>query len=103
MIKSEFFLPQDGGLIEAAARNDILHRYEKIRTHVYPHERAGVQYASDRIVQAIREFESSQQLSNWNCEEPEPFVLGLTADSTPQELRVATYRYFKNLENACNP
>ena len=86
MMNPEYLLPQDGGLIEAAARNDILHRYEKIRTHVFPHERAGVQYTADRIVQAIREFESSQQLSNRNCEEPEPFVLGLTAGSTPQEL-----------------
>ncbi len=86
MMKHEYILPQDGGLIEEAAQNDILHRYEKICTHVFPHEQEGVQYVADRIALAIKNFESSQRLSDWNCEEPEPFVLGLTTGSTPQEL-----------------
>jgi len=83
---TSFTLPEDGGLIEEAAQSDILHRYEKIRTRVFACEQEGVRYAADRIVRTIKDFESSQRLSDWDCEEPEPFVLGLTTGRTPQEL-----------------
>lgn len=82
MTDPKYALPQDGGLIEEAAQSDILHRYEKIRTRVFPDEAQGVRYAADKIVWAINHAEHWDSDFGMN----EPFVLGLTTGSTPLEL-----------------
>ena len=85
-MKTEYSLPQDGGLVEEAAPRDIIHRYEKIRTRVFADEQAGVQYVADRIVRAIADY--SPNVSAELYFDTEPFVLGLTTGQTP----VALYR-----------
>ena len=84
-MKTEFTLTR-GGLIEASTLRDIIHRYEKIRTQVFPSEAEGVRYVADRIVLAIADYEK-QPASDY-YDDPEPFVLGLTTGQTP----VALYR-----------
>ncbi len=81
-MNNKYFLPKDGGLVKASAPRDIIHRYEKIRTQVYPNEFEGVQYVADQIVKAIRSYDDLH-LSNAVYDESQPFVLGLTTGRTP--------------------
>ena len=74
-MNNTYSLSEYGGLIEDAAPHDIIHRYEKIRTRVCADEAAGVQYAADKIVRAITDYNLK-----------EPFVLGLTTGQTPAAL-----------------
>ena len=74
---------------------DIIHRYEKIPTSVFPTEGKGAEYVADEVVKAINAHDSSER----------PFALGLTTGRTPlgvyQEL-VRRYKAgevsFKNVE-----
>ena len=52
-MSNKYSLPEDGGAIEKTALQDIIHRYEKISTQVFPAETDGVRYVADRIVRAI--------------------------------------------------
>ena len=51
-MSNKYSLPEDGGAIEKTALQDIIHRYEKISTQVFPAETDGVRYVADRIVRA---------------------------------------------------
>ena len=91
-MKTEFTLTR-GGLIEASTLRDIIHRYEKIRTQVFPSEAEGVRYVADRIVLAIADYEK-QSASDY-YDDPEPFVLGLTTGQTPLALYRELVRRYK--------
>ncbi|MCX4282691.1 MAG: PIG-L family deacetylase [Alistipes sp.] len=84
-MSNKYSLPEDGGAIEKTALQDIIHRYEKISTQVFPSETDGVRYVADRIVRAIADYEKRPASSDF-CDEPEPFVLGLTTGQTPLAL-----------------
>ena len=87
-MNNKYSLPKDGGLIESKTPRDILHRYEKIRTHIYENEYVGVQYVADTIVKAIRDYNAGPHYR--------PFVLGLTTGRTPLGLyRELAERYKK--------
>ena len=87
MNDNKFVLPEDGGLIELQALRDIVCRYEKIKTHIFADASLGVAYVADKIVRAIKEYESSyHQQDEWCMESSVPFVLGLTTGRTPLEL-----------------
>jgi len=81
MNNNHYRLPEDGGLRSGAVLEDILRRYEKLRTRVYPNEYSGVQYVADEIERAIGEYEA--RLPETDFIESEPFVLGLTTGRTP--------------------
>ncbi len=81
-MKNKYSLTKEGGLITESAPRDIIRRYEKIRTRVYPNEYDGVQDVADIIVRAIRNY-NDLNVSNEIYEETQPFVLGLTTGRTP--------------------
>ncbi len=98
-MKSKYSLPKEGGLIASAVPEDIVCRFEKVPTRVYPDEYEGVQYVADKIVSAIAAHESDGAASG------RPFVLGLTTGRTPLGLYrelVARYKAgkvsFRNVE-----
>ena len=76
-MKSKYALPKEGGLITTNVPEDIICRYEKVPTQVFPDEYEGVQYVADKIVSAIAEHESDASHAG------KPFVLGLTTGRTP--------------------
>ncbi|MDE6507450.1 MAG: PIG-L family deacetylase [Alistipes sp.] len=82
---NKYALPEEGGPIEKAALQDIIRRYEKIPTHIFADPRLGTQYVADMIVRAIARYEQHRSSSDF-CDEPEPFVLGLTTGCTPSKL-----------------
>ena len=48
-MNGNYNLQIDGGLITEGVPYDIIHRYERIRTSVFPTEYDGVQHAADII------------------------------------------------------
>ena len=76
-MKSKYALPKEGGLITTNVPEDIICRYEKVPTQVFPDEYEGVQYVADKIVSAIAEHENDASRAG------KPFVLGLTTGRTP--------------------
>ena len=74
---SKTTLPADGGLRENETPYDIIHRFEKIPTKVYPTESEAVVALADKVVAAIDNF------SKTNTEEGKTFVLGLATGRTP--------------------
>jgi glucosamine-6-phosphate deaminase len=69
-------LPADGGLRESETPYDIIHRFEKIPTKVFPTDVEAVQNIADRVVAAINEFCKS-------AAEGKTFALGLATGRTP--------------------
>ena len=96
-MESKYSLPYDGGIIMDGTPKDIIHRYEKIPTTIFPTESLGAEYVADEIVNAINAHEESDN--------NRLFALGLTTGRTPlgvyQEL-VRRYQArevsFKNVE-----
>ena len=70
-------LPADGGLRENETPYDIIHRFEKMPTKVYPSEGEAVVAIADKIVAAINDFTYSGGV------EDKTFVLGLATGRTP--------------------
>ena len=70
-------LPADGGLKENETPYDIVHRFEKIPTKVYPTESEAVVAIADKVVAAINNF------SYGGGQEGKTFVLGLATGRTP--------------------
>ena len=68
-------LPVDGGLRENETPSDIIHRFEKIPTKVYPTDAEAVQALADRVVAFINSFVPSVEKST--------FALGLATGRTP--------------------
>ncbi|MBR4433725.1 MAG: glucosamine-6-phosphate deaminase [Bacteroidaceae bacterium] len=87
-MKSKYSLPKEGGLIASAVPEDIICRFEKIPTHVFPSEYEGVQHVADKIIRAIADHEAAGT--------GRPFVLGLTTGHTPLGL----YRELVTLHKA---
>ena len=58
-MKKKTTLPVHGGLREGVNPYDIVHRYEKIPTKVYPTEPEAVHAIADRVVAAIKNFVQS--------------------------------------------
>ncbi|MBR5465353.1 MAG: glucosamine-6-phosphate deaminase [Alistipes sp.] len=81
-MEGKYSLPKDGGLIEAAAPNDLLHRYEKMPTKVFQTEQSGVNYLADMIVQMLHRHNEMHGQDDF-YEDFNPFVLGLTTGRTP--------------------
>jgi len=87
-----YSLPIDGGLCEEGTPYDIIHRYEKVPTSVYPTEAEAVRVIADRIVRAIRDFNQAfvDELDE------KTFAMGLTTGRTPVGLyRELAVRYAK--------
>ena len=80
-MKKKTTLPVHGGLREGVNPYDIVHRYEKIPTKVYPAEPEAVQAIADRVVAAIKNFVQSP-IDDYGMEE-KTFALGLTTGRTP--------------------
>ncbi|MBP3382516.1 MAG: glucosamine-6-phosphate deaminase [Tidjanibacter sp.] len=80
-MKSKTTLPVHGGLREGVNPYDIVHRYEKVPTKVYPTESEAVMAIADRIVAAIKNF-SQSPVDDYGMDE-KTFVLGLTTGRTP--------------------
>ena len=80
-MKKKTTLPVHGGLREGVNPYDIVHRYEKIPTKVYPTEAEAVQAIADRVVAAIKNFVHSP-IDDYGMEE-KTFALGLTTGRTP--------------------
>ena len=74
-MKSKYSLPQEGGLITSAIPRDIMCRYEKTPTSIFPGEYEGATYVADLICQAIADHRTGAI--------DRPFVLGLTTGRTP--------------------
>lgn len=73
-------LPQDGGLRDNVTPYDIVHRFEKMPTKVYPTEAEAVMALADKVVAAIKDFTQSP-IDDWASEKT--FALGLTTGRTP--------------------
>ena len=80
-MNSKYALPQDGGLITASTPRDIIHCYEKVQTSVYDSEYQGIQYVTNVIVNAIKEFEQKPKANEPGV--ASTFTLGLTTGATP--------------------
>lgn len=94
-MKSKYSLPIEGGLIPNSAPKDIIHRYERINTTIFPTENEGVQYVADQIISSINKYnETICDRDEWD--EDRPFILGLTTGRTPIGLyRELVERYKK--------
>lgn len=62
--------------------SDIVHRYERIETHIYDTENMAVQYVADQIVAMIKNHDEGSG-TNAIFDDDEPFSLGLTTGRTP--------------------
>ena len=82
MNSSRYQLPKHGGLIKDGAPKDIIHRYERMQTHVFENEFNGVQYVADIICRMIQNHSENASARDIYEELP-PFVLGLTTGRTP--------------------
>ena len=81
-MKNKYSLPTNGGLIPDSAPRDIIHRYERINTNIFPTENEGVSYVADLIISSINEYnEYACYRDEWDADRP--FVLGLTTGRTP--------------------
>ena len=80
-MKSKTTLPVHGGLRKGANPYDIVHRYEKVPTKVYPTEAEAVQDIADKVVAAIKNFVQSP-IDDYGMEE-KTFALGLATGRTP--------------------
>ena len=74
-MKSKYSLPQEGGLITTALPYDIMCRFEKVPTQIFPSEYQGASYVADKIIAAIKAHDQAKADS--------PFVLGLATGRTP--------------------
>lgn len=74
-MKSKYSLPQEGGLITTATPRDIICRFEKTPTEIFPSEYEGASYVADHICRAIADHNASGA--------DRTFVLGLTTGRTP--------------------
>lgn len=94
-MKNKYSLPTNGGLIPDSAPRDIIHRYERINTNIFPTENEGVSYVADLIISSINEYnEYACYRDEWDADRP--FVLGLTTGRTPIGLyRELVERYKK--------
>jgi glucosamine-6-phosphate deaminase len=72
-MNGKYTIDKTGGLIEGAEPDDIIKRFEKIGTTVFPTEGAGADYVADCIVAGI----------NAAAKEGRKFVFGLTTGQSP--------------------
>lgn len=93
-MESKYTLPKDGGLLEQTAPQDLLHRYEKMPTHVFSTEQIAVNYVADQIVQKLRQHNEMFGQDEF-YEDFSPFVLGLTTGRTPVGLYRELVRRYK--------
>ncbi len=72
-MQDNYQLPKEGGLIPGAEPEDIICRYEKIRTRVFKTETEGAEYIAEAIVSDIRRKQAGGK----------PFVLVVTSGKSP--------------------
>ena len=72
-MKRNYKLPREGGLEPGADPEDIIRRFEKIRTNIFENEASGAQYVAQEIAACIREKQA----------EGEMCVLGMTTGKSP--------------------
>lgn len=72
-MERNYKLPQEGGLEPGADPEDIIRRFEKIRTNIFENEASGAQYVAQEIAACIREKQA----------EGEMCVLGMTTGKSP--------------------
>lgn len=72
-MERNYKLPREGGLEPGADPEDIIRRFEKIRTNIFENEASGAQYVAQEIAACIREKQA----------EGEMCVLGMTTCKSP--------------------
>ena len=72
-MQDNYQLPKEGGLIPGAEPEDIICRYEKIRTRVVKTETEGAEYVADVISEGIKSKNA----------EGKPYVMVLSAGKSP--------------------
>ncbi len=72
-MERNYKLPREGGLEPGADPEDIIRRFEKIRTNFFENEASGAQYVAQEIAACIREKQA----------EGEMCVLGMTTGKSP--------------------
>ena len=72
-MERNYKLPREGGLEPGADPEDIIRRFEKIRTNIFENEASGAQYVAQEIAACIRE----KQVEGEMC------VLGMTTGKSP--------------------
>lgn len=72
-MERNYKLPREGGLEPGADPEDIIRRFEKIRTNIFENEASGAQYVAQEIAACIREKQA----------EGEMCVLGMTTGKSP--------------------
>ncbi len=72
-MKATYKIEKQGGLIEGAEPQDIVRRFERAHTTIFPTEDKGAEYIVGLIIKAIRKKQQAGQL----------FVLGLTTGKSP--------------------
>lgn len=70
-MKEQYKIVKQGGLLPGAEPMDIVTRFEKVNTNIFPTENDGAKYIVGKIVDAIKSKGDA------------PFVLGLTTGNTP--------------------
>ncbi len=81
-MKNRYQLPKMGGVASDSISKEIIQRYEKIPTRIYPDEDGGVQYIADSIEREINAFNEK----NFDVEsyDTQPlFTLGLSTGRSP--------------------
>lgn len=72
-MERNYKLPREGGLEPGADPEDIIRRFEKIRTNIFENEASGAQYVAQEIAACIRDKQA----------EGEMCVLGMTTGKSP--------------------
>ncbi len=81
-MKNRYELENEGGLIKDLIPQDIVSRYEKIPTKIYPSERDAITYVADVICKMIEDHSAANGGDDFDFGD-NPFVLGLTTGRTP--------------------
>ncbi len=93
-MKSKYILKTEGGLLRELIPQDIVNRYEKILSKIYPSEQEAIIYVADIICNAIKDFRALGRSKGFMCDD-ECFVLGLTTGRTPIGLYNELVRRYK--------
>ncbi len=95
VLKSKYVLETEGGLIKEMIPQDIVSRYEKISTKVYPSEGSAIVYLADKICKMIEKHNAKLACDDYLVASDNPFVLGLSTGRTPLGL-------YRELVRRCN-
>ncbi len=72
-MNSQYTINQSGGLVQGAEPDDIIRRYEKVPTKIFPTAGGASRHVAERVIRLINEAAREGRI----------FVLGLTTGKTP--------------------